>query len=505
MTHAPRFPMSCPRPSARLFAAIASVSLAVAAPASAGINVFSPEQDVEFGRKAAAEVEQQMPLVRDSRVQRYVDDLGARLARHAPGPEFPYDFDVIDASDLNAFALPGGPIYINRGILEAARNEGEIAGVLAHEIAHVARRHGTEQASKAVVADAGWGLLGGLLGIDDEPIAQAAGGFGLQTLFLKYGREDESQADDIGVQILVDAGYNPADMIRFFELLDSQSTRRAPTFLSSHPDPGSRAEAIRTQAQSMGIPLTASQRSAELEQVQAILARLPDTRTSAELARSHSEGGATAEPTRESRRRPEATDRAERRRHPRQRGTVAERIEMPADTYSSYRHPSGLYQVMVPSNWSVHARSDHGATLGPASGVRRLDDGTIDVVHGLLLNHHAPVVASRGTFSRFDPRRSHEDATDALLDDLLRSSPYLSVIPESARRVRTSGGDALTVDLVGRSPRTGAREHVTLISHQLPDEHLVYGLFVSPESALAETRDALTQVVRSLRVVDARH
>ncbi|MBD0369325.1 MAG: M48 family metalloprotease [Pyrinomonadaceae bacterium] len=124
-----------------------------------GFNLFTPEQDIELGRKSAAEVATQVPLLNDQAVVAYVQQLGARLAERAPGYKFPYQFNVIAARDINAFALPGGFIFVNAGAIAAARNEGELAGVIAHEINHVALRHGTNQASKAYVAKTGINIL----------------------------------------------------------------------------------------------------------------------------------------------------------------------------------------------------------------------------------------------------------------------------------------------------------------------------------------------------------
>ena len=129
-----------------------------------GFNLFSPEQDVEVGQQSAGEAEQQLPILNDSQVNSYINQIGQRLAANAGGPQFQYRFRVVNQTDINAFALPGGFIYINRGVIDNARNEGEVAGVIAHEISHVALRHGTHQASKAYIAQAGISILGGLLG-----------------------------------------------------------------------------------------------------------------------------------------------------------------------------------------------------------------------------------------------------------------------------------------------------------------------------------------------------
>src|SRR5688572_7552361 len=132
----------------RIGAMLVSVSLASAAPAAA-INLFSVRQDEELGRRAAADAERQLPMLRDGSVEGYVNAIVRRLAAAAPGPRFEYRARVVNAPDLNAFALPGGFIYVNRGLIEAVRTEGELAGVLAHEMAHVAQRHGTSQVTKA--------------------------------------------------------------------------------------------------------------------------------------------------------------------------------------------------------------------------------------------------------------------------------------------------------------------------------------------------------------------
>src|SRR4029077_1521178 len=129
--------------------------------------------------------------------------IGARLAAVIPGAKFPYQFKVVNASDINAFALPGGFMYLNRGLIEAAKNEGQLAGVVAHEMSHVALRHGTNQASKAYLGQTGLGILGGLVAKDNRSTQKtigAVGGFGLNALFLKFSRTDESQADIVGSQ-----------------------------------------------------------------------------------------------------------------------------------------------------------------------------------------------------------------------------------------------------------------------------------------------------------------
>src|SRR5688572_12478933 len=240
-----------------------------------GFNLFSPEQDVEIGRQSAAEVQRQMPVLSDRELEAYVNRIGQKLAANAPGPKFPYEFRVVNASDINAFALPGGPIYLNRGIIDSARNEGEVAGVLAHEIAHVAVRHGTHQASKAYAAQAGLSILGGLLGgrvgQNTAGIINAVGGFGLNALFLKFSREAETQADLVGAQMLARSGYTPADMISFFQTLAKAEPSKKTNFLSSHPAPSDRISRLQREAQALNVPLTPTTNVAELNRIQSRL------------------------------------------------------------------------------------------------------------------------------------------------------------------------------------------------------------------------------------------
>lgn len=205
-----------------------------------GFNIFSPQQDYEIGRQSALVANRQMQTFSDARITR----IGRRLAAAAPGARFPYEFRVVNNSAINAFALPGGFVYINRGALNAARSEDEIAAVLAHEISHVALRHGTNQASRASVAQAGLGLISGLLGGRAQgglgQVLGIVGGFGLNALFLKNSRTAESEADLLGARIMQRAGYNPYGMISFLETIQRNSGGRSIEFLSDHPNPGNR-------------------------------------------------------------------------------------------------------------------------------------------------------------------------------------------------------------------------------------------------------------------------
>jgi beta-barrel assembly-enhancing protease len=238
---------------ARLHALALALTLTAAAPlsvAAQGFNIFSPQQDVQIGQQSALAANRQLPLLNDARAAR-VNRIGRRLAAVAPGPRFPYQFRVVNDSRVNAFALPGGYIYINKGAVDSARSDNEIAAILAHEIAHSGLRHGTNQASKAYMAQAGLSLLGGALGgranSNLGQILGAVGGFGLNTLFLKFSRSAEEQADSVGMQMMRRAGYDPRGMVSMLQTIQRTTGRSGPEWMSSHPDPANRVARLQRQ------------------------------------------------------------------------------------------------------------------------------------------------------------------------------------------------------------------------------------------------------------------
>ncbi|HVF44771.1 MAG TPA: M48 family metallopeptidase [Pyrinomonadaceae bacterium] len=217
--------------------------------ASSRFNLFSPEQDVELGSASAAEIERQSVVLEDERLTRYVQRLGDKIAASAQGYRFRYKFVVVDSPETNAFALPGGYVFVNSGAIAAARNEGELAGVLAHEISHVALRHGTNQASKAYLAKSAARLIDAALGgakDDFRRLAHSLGLAGPGSLFVKFNRDAELQADVEGARLLAATGYDPRDMAGFFESLaerEGDAPEGAQT-ADDHPRPAERAAAI---------------------------------------------------------------------------------------------------------------------------------------------------------------------------------------------------------------------------------------------------------------------
>jgi beta-barrel assembly-enhancing protease len=212
-----------------------------------GFNLFSREQDVQLGKEASAEVHKQMPVIHDPVLTAYVNQVGKRLAaqQESTASGFPFSFEVIADPSINAFALPGGPMFINTGLLKAVDNEAQLAGVMGHEMSHVILRHGTNQASKAEFLQLGASLAGAITGQSIlGALTQAGIGFGANSVLLKFSRTAESQADLMGSHLMAESGYDPVQMAKFFEKLNATGGANAPQFLSDHPNPGNREKAI---------------------------------------------------------------------------------------------------------------------------------------------------------------------------------------------------------------------------------------------------------------------
>ena len=216
-------------------------------PGATGMN---RQQQQQLGLQAMGEVYKQMPVLPDSSPEtQYIQHLGRKLAAVIPADKsWPYQFHVIPAADINAFALPGGPIFVNLGTIQAADNEAELAGVIAHEMSHVYMQHSAKQAPKATVAQIIAGLAGAVL---PQSGLGNLGRMGIQigagTMLMKYSRADEAQADSTGAIIMYRAGYNPKSMADFFLKLEQKYGKGGPQMLSDHPNPGNRQAAIQQQ------------------------------------------------------------------------------------------------------------------------------------------------------------------------------------------------------------------------------------------------------------------
>jgi len=237
--------------AAAVFALLAAAVACSVNPATGKqqLSLIGEQQEIALGREANQQISASMGLYDDAGLTAYVGRVGASLAAESERPDLPWNFSVVDDPTVNAFALPGGYLFMTRGILAHLDNEAEMAGVLGHEIGHVTARHSVEQLSRQQLAGIGLGI--GMIVSEDVREFGGLAQAGLGLLFLKYGRDDERQADDLGLRYMTRDGYDPRQLPRVFETLErvsaAQGAGRIPEWLSTHPNPGSRATRLRDE------------------------------------------------------------------------------------------------------------------------------------------------------------------------------------------------------------------------------------------------------------------
>lgn len=215
-----------------------------------GFNLLSEKEEIDLGRASAAQVEKEVVLLNDAQTVRFVEHLGQALVGQSQRNNIPYTFKVVNTDDINAFALPGGFIYLHRGVLDRVDREEEVAGVMAHEISHVVARHSAKQASKFMMVGLGMSVLDTLFGHRESAaknITEIATAFVAQGAFLKFSRDAEREADQLGVQNMYDAGFNPRGMMTFFEKLrevQKSEPSKVEQFFATHPSVNERIENV---------------------------------------------------------------------------------------------------------------------------------------------------------------------------------------------------------------------------------------------------------------------
>ncbi len=434
-------------------------------------NKYSVQDDVKLGRQAAAEAEQQFPLMRDSEVEGYVENIGRRLVTAIPEEfqhrEFQYFFKVINARDINAFALPGGPMYVNRGMIEAAGREGEMAGVMAHEISHVALRHGTAQATKGQK----YGLLAGILGIGGQILGGPAGaaaqiaGQGVGVYFLKFSREYETEADILGAQILARAGYDPRDLATMFQRIQQQGGGSSGGFLSSHPSPQNRYARINQEAQYLRVqnPIRDTR---EFDRVKAKLRGFGTAPTMAEIARSG-------------------------QRYPTEGGGVSGnapggRVDYPSTRYRSYSE-FGFLNVSIPDNWR-ELRGNNSVWFSPEGGYGQYQGQDV-FTHGVNF----------GVFR--SQSRDLRQATQELTGTFTQANRNMRQ-SGAVSRSNIAGRSGYSTQLTNINEATGERENVTLITTQMRNGDVFYMIAVAPQSEARSFTNAFNTILRSTRLTD---
>ncbi len=439
-------------------------------------NSYSPEQQIALGQKAAKQVYAEMPVLPDSSpITKYVQSLGEKLTAQAPGYKWPYNFHVADVAEANAFALPGGAIFVNLGTIQAAANEAQLAGVMAHEISHVVLQHSVCNAAKQqkVGLISGLGqvaasvLLGGIAG---QAAAQGIGmtaGLG----FLKMSRGAEKEADLLGVGILYDAGYDPNGLPQFFQTLQIKYGSGGSQFLSDHPNPGNRSEYVD-------------------KEIASFVPRANYITNTPEFTRVHEEvKGMHAYTARE------VSSGIWKNGSP--NGTVGAGVDLPAgqtpgpqqvdlDSSGPWKRFRGDgFRIDIPANWHGYGNRS-AAMLAPAGGIARSADGAAgNVIYGVLTDRYQP-----------GGRMSLGAGLDALVSSVVRENAGLIAGPQVD--ITANGATGRSVECNNPSGNNGQGEHDWIAAFQQKDGSLRYFVFVSPTPEFEKLRPTFARILQSV-------
>jgi Zn-dependent protease with chaperone function len=437
--------------------ALAPVSWAQRSELKPPWNIYSPQTDIQVGKQNAELMEKHLPLCNDPKVDAYLTQLGLRLVAKLPtrGVEYPWEFHCVNDKAINAFALPGGYVFVNRGAIEAADNEAQLAAVMAHELSHVALRHGTAQASKAQLAQGAANLFGGLFGgstggaLLTQGVALGAGG-----VLLHYSRSDETQADVMGTQVLYDTGYDPRAMAQFFEKLQAEiGGKNPPQFLSDHPSPDHRVERVDEEIDKLGGPPANGKRdSSEFEAIKRQVLALPAVKKIVPAA-----------------------------------GSAPNLPAAPSNRFLEYQGRS--YALQYPDNWGV-SEGNGGAAFAPAGGVLQGSDGQNTLAYGLMVS----VTPGQGDLN---DSNALEIATKQLIQNLQKANAHMRVVRPLAH-VKLNGQPALSTYLSNDSPAGGQETDWMITVWQ--SQGLLSFLSVAPQAAYPDYDKTFSAILDSVRL-----
>lgn len=449
---------------------------------TSGSDMFTVEQEVQAGQQAAGQTNRQSPILSNSSpITQYVQRLGQRLVSFAPGEKWPYSFHVVDERDINAFALPGGPVYVNLGTIQVADNEAELAGVMAHEISHVVQRHATRAATKQYKAQVGLGILGALLGGSVGGQLAAAGiSFAAGSYFLKNSRQSEREADLLGTDIMYDAGYDPKALPVFFQKIEAEGSQ-GPQFLSDHPDPGNRIGYVTEEVNTLPPKSNLKEDSPEFDRIKKLALGIHPL-TAQQIAAEDKQGGFN----------PNGVDVGPSESIPPEpsRGQGYE-TPQPSGNFQQLNHSA--FTIGYPSDWKVYGDAQSSVTIAPTNGVDQDQNGQSAVAEGVIIDRYEP--EQSGNF---------DQATHALIASLRQSNPDLREIGND-ESIRVNGVNGRSADLIGSSPNQDSSgraqtERDWLVALQRQDGTVLYLVFIAPQSEFDHLRPTFEQMLRTVQL-----
>jgi hypothetical protein len=458
-------------------------------------NPFTPQQEVTEGSQVAGKVYQQMPVLPESDpVSMYIARLGAHLVTHAPGLKWPYTFHVVASSDVNAFALPGGAIFVNLGTVQSAETEAQLAGVLAHESSHVVLRHATcnlrKQQTTNLMAALGQVASGIFLGNGEGgQVAQAIIGGGAGLYGLRMSRDDEKQADLLGTDILYNAGYDPRGLPQFFEIIQAKYGAGGSQLLTDHPNPGNRTEYVNQEIDTFPRLTNPVVTSAAFKRAHDLAMKEP-TFTAQQIKDGAWKNQNFATGPGQT---PGVITPAPPPSSPGQYGADGPVTLNPTQLGiggNLTQYQGANFRMNYPAHWQVADQTKEGATFAPVGGF-----GTFGVVYGALVG----TVEGNGAIMDAD---SLAAATNQLAQQLSQQNGGLQQIG-GLQTTKLGGQPANTLELRGRSPlvQNGSTlaEKDWLVTVAGQDGDLHYIVFVSPERDFAQLRPLFVSMMNSFR------
>jgi Zn-dependent protease with chaperone function len=433
-------------------------------------NAFTVDREIAEGKKAEQQVYKTMPVLPDSSpVTQYVQQLGRKLTQYAPGYKWPYEFHVVNQADINAFALPGGTIFVNLGTIQAAETEAQLAGVMAHEISHVVMRHATCNITKQQSQAPLWALgqLAAGIFIPGAGGALAAQGVGAVAgmTFLKMDRDAEKQADLLGTDIAYDAGYDPRGMVQFFEIIQGKYGSGGAQLLSDHPNPGNRTEYVNAEIATLPPRTNWVKTTPEFQKIKKLVANMrPYTAQQIASGAWRSSNGAAAP------------------------------VSVPAQTVNF--KPSGSWKrldaagfsLQYPGNWSATENAGNAATIAPAGGVVNTANGNV-TIYGVIIDDYRPQQAT-----------DLATATSQLIASVHQGNPGMKAVT-TVQDVLVNKQPGKSMEFINQGASAGgAAERDWLVTISRNDGSLSYLVFVAPQKDFESLRGTYEQMLRTFRV-----
>jgi Zn-dependent protease with chaperone function len=434
------------------------------------INFFSLKQDIEIGSESAKEAEQSLALVANTSLpHRYVSEIGRRVVTNRTLPALKYQFHIVNSKDINSMGFPGGSIYLNRGLLEMASNDDEVAAIVAHEVSHVASRHGTAQLSRQLLVQAPLAIAAGLPAsqVWRDEFKKLGIALDIDAPFLRYTRDQEQEAGLMAVRLMADARFDPSAFHTLFEKINEAQTSDAPralAFLFNHPQPQTFSPEVTDEIEHLASPARQARATAEYRAFRSALSRL-------------------VVPT---------------------KPTIADDDAATRSLPEVFAHPMEYYRLGYPTGWQVTRTPPDGAIIAPVDGVQPSRNGD-DVTHGVMFDLFDIAVPDRSlTLEQATNRllaflrQRNQRPADPLFADPHVGTSWLRIVPGAQTQILVGDEPGLRTVLIGK-PDASSQPEVAWVVTRLYYQTLFYMVFVAPEDEFPRYQPVFEQMIRSVR------